>query len=90
MTVIFYFELIISEDMNQSNSDMDQVNKIIDELENILQEESYNYLYKTKAHVHTLRSPEGALRRHTRGIVDECCKRPCTYNELWSYCGYNV
>ncbi|CAG2107040.1 unnamed protein product [Medioppia subpectinata] len=34
---------------------------------------------------------EGAVRnnrfaRNRRGIVDECCRKPCTVKELYSYC----
>ncbi|XP_070070447.1 probable insulin-like peptide 5 [Drosophila takahashii] len=26
------------------------------------------------------------LRRDFRGIVDQCCRKPCAYNTLMSYC----
>ncbi|XP_017461074.1 PREDICTED: LIRP-like [Rhagoletis zephyria] len=25
-------------------------------------------------------------RRRREGVFDECCRKPCTYNELYSYC----
>ncbi|XP_017491456.1 PREDICTED: probable insulin-like peptide 1 [Rhagoletis zephyria] len=25
-------------------------------------------------------------RRRREGVYDECCRKPCTYNELYSYC----
>lgn len=27
-----------------------------------------------------------AFRRFRRGAVDECCRQPCTFSELRSYC----
>ncbi|XP_054263844.1 bombyxin A-3 homolog [Macrosteles quadrilineatus] len=27
------------------------------------------------------------FRRQTRGVADECCSKPCTIDELSSYCG---
>lgn len=29
----------------------------------------------------------GFFRRQARGVADECCSKPCTVDELSSYCG---
>ena len=31
-------------------------------------------------------SNQHSFHRYTRGVHDECCLKPCTYNELSGYC----
>lgn len=42
--------------------------------------------YRTRPNAAALLS--GSFRRYTRGVTDECCKKPCTISELRTYCKY--
>ena len=46
---------------------------------------AWPFISSEKAH-QVLPSPE-VFQRKLRGIYDECCAKPCTINELKSYCG---
>lgn len=44
-------------------------------------DEDVHFPFMAKSAAHTM------LRRQKRNVVDECCRKPCTYDELRSYCG---
>ncbi|XP_022187490.2 LIRP [Nilaparvata lugens] len=56
------------------------------ETEDSLNDLVYQFPFRSRAHANAFLAPDGVFRRHTRGIVEECCKKPCTKYELKMYC----
>lgn len=50
-----------------------------------IEEPQLQYPFHSRSNAATL--VPGSLRRHTRGVYDECCRKSCTIQEMVSYCG---
>ncbi|XP_043267750.1 LIRP-like [Venturia canescens] len=49
----------------------------------------YDYPLRSRASANAMMGRFGGarFRRETRGVHDECCAKPCSIDELTSYCG---
>ena len=49
-------------------------------------DDSYPFRSRASANAMMSRFGSGHLRREARGVHDECCVKPCSRDELLSYC----
>ena len=50
-------------------------------------DEYYPFRSRQSANAMIARFGGGRFKRFSRGVHDECCVKPCTIEELTSYCG---
>lgn len=69
-------------------SDSDEDYGYVQQQQPYLDETMMQFPYRTRANAASLIS--GTFRRYTRGIIDECCRKPCSIKEMRSYCAPDV
>nr|QHB80549.1 insulin like peptide [Carabus violaceus] len=69
-------------------SDSDEDYGYVQQQQPYLEDTMLQFPYRTRANAASLIS--GTFRRYTRGIIDECCRKPCSIKEMRSYCAPDV